>query len=114
MAALVDLCLIQIARHLPAFAADLSRLPLELAERLFRHAVSLNHPPSSLSLSLHIFADLFWRPWEIGLHSDAIRQLALLPLFSDTLVRLTLSGCWRLTDTADLSQLRQLQCLNLS
>lgn len=131
---LTDLCLEHIASHLPAFAPDLATLPLDLAERLFKHVVS-NHshlrwqppsgrdryaalsggPPSTL-LNLHILADLFWQPWEIklGFSNNLPRNYSLLPLFSESLVRLDLSASGRLEDLSFLTSLQKLQCLNLS
>jgi hypothetical protein len=114
---LTDLCLAHIARHLPAFAPDLSTIPLDLAERLFQHALA--QPPSSLLplLALHIFAYHFWNPWEIKLGSAATitgQCGDLLSLFADSLVRLDLSRSLWLGDLAFLTRLRKLQCLNLS
>ncbi|GAQ83289.1 hypothetical protein KFL_001420140 [Klebsormidium nitens] len=130
---LTDLCLEHIASHLPAFAPDLPTLPLDLAERLFKHVVS-SHPrlrpqppsgkdryavlsggPPSTLLNLHILADLFWQPWEIKLgFSNNLSKYSLLPLFSESLVRLDLSASGRLEDLSFLSSLQKLQCLNLS
>eukprot|EP00243_Klebsormidium_subtile_P003660 TRINITY_DN17249_c0_g1_i1.p1 TRINITY_DN17249_c0_g1~~TRINITY_DN17249_c0_g1_i1.p1 ORF type:complete len:386 (+),score=22.41 TRINITY_DN17249_c0_g1_i1:262-1419(+) len=131
---LTDLCLEHIASHLPAFAPDLPTLPLDLAERLFKHVISshcrlrpqpssgreryaaLSGGPPSTRLNLHILADLFWQPWEIklGFSNNLPRKYSLLPLFSESLVRLDLSASARLEDLSFLPSLQKLQCLNLS
>lgn len=131
---LTDLCLEHVASHLPAYAPDLTLLPLDLAERLFGHVVSIHSSarPQLLSgneryaalsggsppalLNLHILAAHFWQPWEIklGFGNNLARNCALLPSFSECLVRLDLSGSARLEDLSFLSSLQKLHCLNLS